>query len=343
MAQEVTVGLDLGLSFIKVVVLSHKGKQPKLLSLGSVASPQPGILSDSPQELEKVAKSTRDLLTQVKTPINEVVVALPESKVFTRVIDDFPYLSDDELESAIHYSAEEFVPLPVDQVNLHWEVIGRSKSKNRTAVLVVAAPKNIVEKYLKVLELAALKPRVLETEIIAAARAIVGGNSLSPTTLICQLGASASDFAIVSKGMILLTRSISSGSIALTRAISQYLNLEVAQAEEYKKVYGLMEDQVGGKIYQIIKPLIDLVVAEVARIIKAYQVKSPSDPVKRVVLSGGGAKLPGLVVYMANSLGLEVQEADPWYLVEKLPSLQSKLISEGPAFTVAVGLALRRE
>lgn len=343
MASEFLTGVDIGTYSIKAVVLSHRSKPPKLLSFGSIAAPQPGIVSDAQADLEAEARAIKNLLSAIRAPSSSAVIALPESKIFTRVVGDLPFLSDDELASAIKYSAEEFVPLPVDQVNLYWQIINRSKQKNNTSVFVVASPKNTVNKYLKVLEMAGIKPLALETELIAVTRAIVGTNQFIPTTMIIQLGASSTDFAVVSNGMILLTRSIATGGIALTRTISQYLNFEPMQAEEYKRVYGLLSDQLGGKIYQALKPMVDIIVSEAKRVIQSFQTKNPQNTIKRVVLTGGGAKLPGVVIYFANALGLEIQEADPWLMVDKDRSIQNKLAADAMNYTIAVGLALRED
>lgn len=343
MAADFVTGLDLGSHSIKCVVLSHSGKLPKLVSLGSVASPTPGLTSDADIDLEAVGASAEQLLTSLKAPRDTLVISLPESKIFTRVVTDLPFLSDEELTSAIKYSAEEFVPLPVDQVNLYWQVIDRQKQTNKTEVFVVASPKSVVNKYLKALGKIQIKPWALETDLVACARALVGSNEVAPTTMIIQMGAASTDFAVVSKGVILITRSIATGGVALTRAVAQYLNFEVLQAEEYKKVYGLIEGQLEGKIYQAIKPLVDIMISESSRVIQAFQAKNPDNPIKRVVLAGSGAKLPGLVVYFAGSLGLEVQEADPWDGIEKDPTLVTKLSVEAPTYAIAVGLALRNE
>lgn len=351
------VGLDIGFSTIKVVSLSHQNNPPKLISLGMIPAPQPGIVSDSDIELEAVASAIKKLLDAAKIQTKEVVAALPESKVFTRVIDDLPLLSDNELSSAIKYASEEFIPMPIAEVNLNWQVISRDKFESnqqtslntpvqkggRTVVFVVASPKNIVNKYLKVFNMAGLKPAALETEIIASTRALVGNNPFSPTTLVIQLGATTTDFAVVSKGLILLTRSISTGGVALTRAIAQQFNFELAQAEEYKRVYGLLSDQLEGKVFQTLKPIVDVIRDETKRVIQAFQNRNSANQIKRVVLSGGGAKLPGLVIYLANNLGLEVQEADPWYFVSKDKALAPKLANDAPLYCVAVGLALRED
>lgn len=344
---KINVGLDIGSLTTRVVALSKDQDKFRLVSLGSVYTPQPGLTSDSDPELEIVGNSVKKLFEATKIEEKEVVIALPESKVFTRVIDDLPFLTDSELAQAIKYAAEEFIPMPLSDVNLNWQVLSRIEQKagqkGRTIVLVIASPKVAVGKYIKVLTMAGLKPKALETEIIAVTRSLVGNNPFSPSTLVVQMGASTTDFATVSKGLIWLTRSISTGGMALTRALAQHFSFELVQAEEYKKVYGLLSDQLEGKVYEALKPLVDLIAGESKRIVQAFDAKYPQDQIKRVVLSGGGAKTPGLVIYLANILGLEVQEADPWFSIEKDKSLITKIYQDAPAYSVAAGLALRED
>lgn len=343
---KIFVGLDIGFSSIKVVSLEKEGDSFKLVSLGSIPSPTPGMLSDAEEDLQSVAEAIKKLLTATKIEAKEVVAALPESKVFTRVIDDLPYLSDAELSSAIRYAAEEFIPMPLSDVSLNWQVLMRADAKNKnakTVILAIASPKNAINKYIKVLSQAELRPKALETETIAVTRSLVGNNPFSPSTLIIQMGATTTDFAIVTKGLIWLTRSISTGGMALTRTIAQHFNFELNQAEEYKKVYGLLEDQLEGKVLEVLRPVVDIVVGECKRVIQSFETKYPQSTIKRVVLSGGGAKMPGIVIYLANNLGLEVQEADPWYSIAKEKGLISRLSQDAPSYAVAVGLALRED
>src|SRR3989338_6763055 len=343
---KISVGLDIGFSSIKVVSLLKDNDNFKLVSLGSIPSPRPGIISDSDTDLETLANSIKQLFAATKIDTKEVIVALPESKVFTRVIDELPYLTDNELSSAIRYTAEEFIPMPLADVNLNWQVLIRSNVKGgdaKTVVLVIASPKHVVSKYVHVLDLAGLHPRALETETIAVTRSLAGSNPFSPSTMIMQFGATTTDFAAVSKGLIWLTRSISTGGMALTRSLAQHFNFEANQAEQYKKIYGLMEDQLEGKVFEALKPIIDIIAEEGKRMIRAFETKCPQNPIKRVVLSGGGAKMPGFVIYLANAFGLEVQEADPWYSIVKDKESASRLVQDAPSYSVAVGLALRED
>jgi type IV pilus assembly protein PilM len=346
MAAQVKIGLDIGYSSIKAVVLSHKESPPRLVSLGHIASPQPGIISEADLDLQAVANAIKSLITEINPPTKDVVIALPEAKIFTRVVYDLPFLTDEELSQAIRYAAEEFVPMPIPEVNLYYQIIFRSPKKepgSRTVVFVIASPKTTIEKYLRVMQQSDLNVVAIETEMIAAARALVSFNNYSPTTLVVQMGSTNTDFAIVSDGLILLTRSIATGGAALTRAISQSFNFEVVQAEEYKKVYGLVEDQLEGKLFKTLAPVIDVVANEAKRVIIAHETQNRQRPVKRVVLNGGGAHLPGLVSYFTNFLGLEVQEADPWTAINLDPDMKTKLSSEGAFYSVAVGLAMKQD
>jgi type IV pilus assembly protein PilM len=344
MSAQNRVGIDIGASSIKLAVLSKNQDSARLISLGHIPSPIPGITSEAELDMEAVSAALKKLFDEVNPPTRDVAVALPESKIFTRVIYDLPYLSDDELAQAIRYAAEEFVPMPMKDVNLYYQVIFRSPKKepnSRTVVFVVAAPKNLIDKYLKVLQNANLKVVAIETEVLAVARSLVTYNTFSPTTLIIQLGASNTDFAVISEGLILLTRSIATGGNTLTRLIAQNFNFEGVQAEEYKKVYGVLEDQLEGKLFRTLKPVVDVIVTEAKRVILAHEMQNKQRPIKRVVLTGGGARMPGLVRYFAGFLGLEVAEADPWGAVEVDPTLKQKLTAEAPFYSVAIGLALK--
>ena len=117
--------------------------------------------------------------------------------------------------------------------------------------------------------MAGIRPKAMETEIIAVARSLVGNNPFSPSTLIVQLGATTTDFAIVSKGLIWLTRSISTGGMGLTRTLAQHFNFEGAQAEEYKKTYGMTASQLEGKVKGALDPILRVVSEEIKKAILA--------------------------------------------------------------------------
>jgi type IV pilus assembly protein PilM len=299
------------------------------------------LASDSEVDWAVYSKALEKFYNEGDFTTKDVISALPESQVFTRVIS-IPKMSGKELKNAMQWEAEQYIPIPLRDVSLDYQVIGDTGAPDKMDVLLVAAPLTLTKKYLKILTDAGLEVIGLETETLATSRSLVGVNPKSPTTLVANIGAGTTDISIVAKGFIRFTRSISTGGEAFARAVSQELGFEIGQAREYMRSYGLEESQLEGKVMQAIKPIFDVVVSEIKRSIAYYATHSKNDVIKRVIVSGGAADLPGILVYLAAALNLEVQLADPWEgLVISRKFARQELEDTGPRFAVAVGLALK--
>jgi type IV pilus assembly protein PilM len=336
-----TVGLDIGSHSIKLIELAREGNQIALTAAGSMPTPPKAMTSTIHADLESVAVALKQLFKDTGTKSREVNIALPESKVFTRVIE-VPQLSSRELTSAIKWEAEQYIPLPMDQVNVDFTVLRDSKSTgtNKMEVLLVAAPKALMEKYLTILEMAGLTAIGAETEIIATSRAIGRSIPNVKNVMVVSLGAQTTDIAILSSGILTFTRSVSAGGEAMTRSIAQSLDFNLTQAEEYKRTYGLQKDKLEGKIVAAAKPIMDTIISEMKRAIAFYEEKYKDQHVETIMLSGGTSRLPGMVIYLAESINFEVQLANPWIGILRDQRF-NVLGNEGPNFCVAVGLALR--
>lgn len=335
------IGLDIGSHSIKLVEIGRRKQEAVLLAGGSAPTPPKAILSTNPEDIEGVAAVVKKLWKDTGAKTKNVDIALPEAQVFTRVIE-VPELSPRELTSAIKWEAEQYIPMPLDQVTVDFTVLRTAKETgtNKMEVLLVASPKTLVEKYVTILEYADLIPVAVETEIIAASRALIRSVASVRTVMIVSLGAQTTDLAIARNGVLSFTRSISAGGEALSRAVAQSFGFEIAQAEEFKKTYGLEKDKLEGKLLTAVMPIMDTILSEVKRAIAFYQEKYKDEQVGVVVLSGGTAKVPGMVVYMAENLGVEVQIANPWLGILRDARFRV-LEAEGPVFSVAVGLAIR--
>lgn len=336
-------GLDIGSSSLKLVEL--RGDRNKTRSLQLFAASQLSRTVDIPtasdEDLKDLATVVKEFVDSYLLLSKKVVVALPESQIFTRVVN-FPKMTEKELSGAIPFEAQQYVPIPLSEVSLDYQIIeSLSSTDNQMEVLIIAAPKTLVVKYLKVLKDASLEVIGLETETIAVARSLISDPRI-PTTLIVNIGALTTDLSVVSAQAVRFTRSIATGGTALARAISQTLGFDLAQSEEYKKTYGFDATQLEGKVMQAIKPIFDVVVDEIKRSTAYYNTRHKDDNVKRIVICGGTASIPGTVVYLASSLDLEVELGNPWSRIG-VPSKFSKkeLEENGPSFAVAVGLALK--
>ncbi len=333
------IGLDIGSHSMKIVELGKQGNSYVLLTAGTAPTPPKVLGATAQAEIEGLAAAIRKLAKDVGVKSKSVNVALPESQVFTRVIE-VPQLSRQELASSIKWEAEQYIPLPLDQVTMDFTILREAKDTgtNMMQVLLVAAPKILLDKYVTFLELSGLGVVGVETEIISASRALAPMTTNVKTAILVSLGAQTTDLAILRNGIIAFTRSISAGGEALSRALVQGMGFRQNQAEEFKKTYGLDRRQMEGKIVEAVKPIMDTIIGEIKRAIAFYQERYKTDRVELVLLSGGTARLPGMSAYMAEHIGIEAQIANPWINVQKEPRF-AVLDNEGAVFSVAAGLA----
>lgn len=334
------IGLDIGSQTIKLIQLEKKGQGYWLQTAGLAPTPSRGLLSDAQADLEAVSVVIKKLVLDSKTSTRQVNASLPESQIFTRVIE-MPPLSETEVASAIKWEAEQYIPMPMNEVKIDFAVLTPAPKgqAGKMDVLLVAAPLTLIEKYSQILVMAGLEPVSLEPEIIAISRSLVGKEK-SPT-LIINFGAATTDLSIVRNGFLTFTHSLASGGEALARAVAKEMGFEISQAEEYKRTYGLEEDKLEGKILAAVKPIFETVIEEIKRAVVFYQGKYPEEPIKMVRLCGGAAKLPGLILYLAQNLGIETQIGNPWTVISHEPNVFPGIDEEGPVFAVAVGLAMK--
>ncbi|MBP9814659.1 pilus assembly protein PilM, partial [Candidatus Woesebacteria bacterium] len=168
------LGLDIGSHSIKLIEIARSGSTNTLLAAGSIPTPPKALSSPLEGDRQAIAAAIRQLIHDTGAKSSSVALALPESQVFTRVIQ-VPALSSRELTSAISWEAEQYIPLPLDQVNIDYSVLRDAKETgtDKMDVLLVACPKTLLEKYLSIIEMAELIPVAAETEIIATSRALV--------------------------------------------------------------------------------------------------------------------------------------------------------------------------
>lgn len=335
-------GLDIGITTMRVSWFDFDKKTIKYLSAFSTPTPLKGMASESPFDHQEMAAAINKLVIDAKISTNNVSVALPENKVYTKVID-MPNLSEKELSSAIYWEAEQYIPAPLETMTLDWSILRKPKNNdpaNKMQVLLVAAPIQLIKRYQSILELAGLSVAGIETEILSVIRSVVV-NGQCPTTLIMNIGALSTSLSIVQNGSIVFTYIIPLGGIALTRAIASDFGFALPQAEEYKKTYGLMDRDFGGKISNAIQPVLSSMAAEVKKAINFYNDKYKNEsPIVQLLLTGGSATLAGIDAYFVQNVGVETVIGNPWKMLN-IQGVPAEMETRGPEFAVSIGLALK--
>jgi len=332
------LGIDIGSTSLKLVEISKEKGVPTLVTYGYAERAISDIVKGDAQKiLNKVAALLKKLYIDAGITSFKAITALPNYSVFNSVIT-LPKMNKKELDSAVRWEAKKFIPMPINDVVLDWRIIDTievDKRKKNYRILLTAAAKNLVRRYVEIFKKADLQLLSLETEAFALARALIGKSQA--TTMIIDSSAVTTDIIIIEKGIPALNRSIDVGGITISRAIANSLNIDFKRAEQFKRDIGM-----GGssKIPRVIEGILKPVVDEMRYSLKIYQDQS-GKAVEQVILSGGSAYLPNLAEYFSKILNIRVIIGDPWAKIAYPEDLKPALEEVAPRFAVAIGLALR--
>lgn len=355
-------GLDISDLSLKIAKLKKKGKFFTLSSFGE-AKIKPGIIQKGEIKDEKaLSEIIKEAINKVggeKIKTKYVISSLPEEKAFLQVIA-LPILSREDLKSAVTYEAENYIPLPLEEVYLDFQVVPPVDHLKHLEVLIAALPRKTIDPYINCLKEAGLKPLALEIESLSVARALIKKEIFPSSVLLIDLGATRTGFVIFSGSSVRFTSSILVSSNDFTEIIAKTLKTDIATAEKLKIKYGLTarikaeketkKEPEKEKVSEaLIPPLTDLI-QQIKRYIDYYQTHTLTEhlppngkSIEKVLLCGGGANLKGLPELLSQELKISVEIGNPWIniLAESQKESAQLSFSNSLAYATALGLALR--
>lgn len=358
------LGIDIGTSSIKLVEFVSDAGRPRLVTYGYIEQSVDLIKSDTPEMRNRLVGLIQQLLKSAGATADRAVAALPSFAVFTSIIS-LPQMGEKDLLAAIRWEAKKFVPMPLEEMILDWRIIKEPEKKAAPAVagqesqanpaqtvvstgaqpkdrkiLLTAAPKGLVQRYIDIFRMMNLRLTSLETEAFALERSLIG-NDPSPV-LVIDIGAMATDMSVITHGIPILNRSIDVGGDTFTKAIMRSLSIDQTRAEQFKRDFGLSPGGEGAnQIPQALELVVASIINEVRYCLNLYQGQAETGKVEKILLAGGSAFLNGLADYISRMLNLKVFIGDPWARVVYPTDLEPVLKEIGPRFAVAIGLAMR--
>jgi type IV pilus assembly protein PilM len=334
------LGIDVGQDTVKIVSLSNDNSKVVLESIGENRTPKvDGKEKNKDKFLIEAGKVIKGLLSDLKIKNKQVVVSLPEDEVISRLVR-LPPLKESEIMDALRFEAETFVPFPLEEVLIDYEIIEKDDA-GRLTIFVIAAKNDLINSYLKLFKSMGLELLALESPAIALRRVLKLGMPMVERVVVVDMGKKYSDVFSINKNNVYFARSLSVGGESLTRAISLNLSLDMASAEEYKKAYGIKEEELEGKIKKAVMPIFNDISEEIRKTLALF-IEDIGKPAELLVLTGGGANLPGMAEELTKILGIEVQVLQPFINVDTTKTQSAyNLNTEGCKFSLAVGLALR--
>jgi type IV pilus assembly protein PilM len=332
--------IDFGTHSLKLVNLVRRGRSWELKNIASVQTPPEVLGSYKDEQKTQLVDAIKSLVAESRVSGKEVAVALPESVVFSRVLT-IPKVADNELQDAVYWQLKQFLPYPIEDVQSDFTPLSVDQNGQRK-VLAVAAPKKLVDLYIELLERANLVPIAIESETLAIIRAIKHAHEVKDAVVL-DFGSNSTDMAIMKEGELFFSQSIATGSDLLTKALVNEFQLSYAQAEEYKRIYGMRSDAVDGKIRNAMKPVLDMIITEVLRGIEFFKTEVGTVPPSTAILAGEAGLLPALPEYLSSILGYEVVVSDPWRPIVVPNNVAELVRKSSPAFAVTIGLCLKEE
>lgn len=347
-------GLDFSDRSVKVVQFCKAFEDLKLRSYNKRELPEGIVVGGEIKDTQALIREIKTTMKEAKPyPITskEVVLSLPESKCFIKVIKMPIKMDIKEIEETIRFKAEEYFPLAADEMCLDWHVLDTtecpiSSKGNCTEILVAVAPKEFVNSYLEVVDGAGLLPVVFEAESVATVRALLKNQQqIGQSVMIIDLGSDRTSFIFYKHPTLRFTQSIPISGENLTQAIAKALKINFKKAEKLKCFVGLSRDsEEGERVYEIISPQMEDLVSSAKKSIDYYNdyLGVSSEPNLKIIICGGGANLRGIDSYLSLKLRLPVDLISPWRGM--YPKDMGK---DGPVFyveslfyTTALGLAL---
>lgn len=342
------LGIDIGTASIKAVELAReKGKHllknyGVLESRGHLERLNDAIQTSSLKILDKeTAELLKRLLDEMKPSTREATASIPAFSAFTALLE-IPAMSEAETAQAMQFQAKQFVPLPLEEVVIDWLPVGQyedGKGAKKQQILLVSIPKENVRTYQAIFRAAGLTLRTLEVETLSLSRALTSGDPT--TTLIVDIGARSTAIAVARKGTLLYSGQTDFAASALTQAVSRGLGISVRRAEDLKRQRGITGGGAQYEVSTLMLPYVDAILDEVRRVRSAYE-RNYHGKVERVMLSGGGANLPGLSEYVAGAIGLPAVKGMPFANISYPPDAAPVIEPLGAPLAVALGLAMEQ-
>ena len=335
-------GFDLGTRTAKAIQLKAVGDKMRVLGYGYANFPEDTITEGIIVDPKEIAKALKPMLTKAtagKITAGRVAAALPVAKVFTRVLE-LPSMKAEDLDQAVRLEAEQYIPVPLPDLYIDYEVI--DAGAEHSDVLMVAAPRAIVDSYIKLFDLMNLEVALIDSSLAAATRAIVATTKLEKPTLVADIGSSSIDLTVHDQ-VIRLTDTVAMGGDTLTMQLVKDLGIKREQASEIKYKFGVGPSGLQPKVVASLGAPLKKMCDEMKRVMKFYQDRGAQKrKIEQIIVSGGSASMPGFLEYMASQINVPVVVADPWKGLE-LKGLPAVSDFDAPMYTTAIGLARARE
>jgi type IV pilus assembly protein PilM len=343
--KDTLLGIDISSSSVKLLELSNSGGKFRVESYAVEPLPANSVVEKNINDSELVGDVINKVVARSRTNSRLASAAVAGSAVITKTIQMAAGLNDQELESQITVEADQYIPYPLDEVAIDFEVLGESEtSAEQVDVLLAACRKENVELREEALEIGGLTSKIIDIEAYAIERAFelinsqIGVEGEEQTVAIVDVGSTMTTLSVLADTKTIYTREQLFGGRQLTEEIQRRYGLSFDEAGLAKKQGGLPDDYER----EVLGPFKEAVVQQVARSLQFFFSSSQYNEVDYVVLAGGVASVGGLVDLVEEKTGIKTIVANPFVDMTLSSKVNASALSnDAPSLMIACGLAMR--
>ena len=340
------IGLDISSTSVKLLELSLSGGRYRVENYAVVPLPAEAVEEKNIVDVESVGSAITRAVRRAGTRTKNVAIAVAGSSVITKVITMPASLSDDEMADQLQLEADQYIPYPMEEINMDFEVLGPNENEEGTVdVLLAASRSENVDVRVAACELASLVPKVVDVEAFAmeSAFSLLGqqlpDNGVGKTIAVVDVGATMTTLSVSHDFNVVYTREQVFGGKQLTEEIMRRYGLSYEEAGLAKKQGGLPEDYED----EILGSFKNSLVQQVSRALQFFFSSSEHGVIDHIVLAGGCASIAGVEELVEDKLSITTSVANPFLNMSLASKIKADIINaDAPALMIACGLAMRR-
>lgn len=345
--KETAVGLDISTNSIKVAEVEIDRGEAVLNNLGIIHLPEGVVADGEVEDAVTLSNLLKELWSRTGIKSRRVILGIANQKVIVRPIE-LPYMEKEELDTALRFQVQEFIPIPTEDAILDFEIIEEfmtAEEERMLTVLLVAAHRDMIQSFVDVLQGAGLTPVAVDLKAFALARslvehvpALVEEAGEEPGICLVNVGAGITNIVILKDRIPRFARFLLRGGNDFSAVIADRMDLDMGEAEEIRT-----GKQVHEEALKVLQQEIFNFVGEVRRSIDYYVAQTQERNLGRVILSGSGSRTVNLAQELNRGLRLPVEPGRPFQNLRlgNLPFTAEELVDIEPSVAVCVGLALR--
>lgn len=306
------VGIDIGLSAVKVAELSKTQNTFKVNKFVSIPLPEGAIIEDEIQKEDELISVLQRAIRELNPSSKFACFGISGPNAIIKKLQ-LPGGTPEEIEDQVMWEIEQYLPFSAEEGNISFHVIGENRGGG-VDVIVGAAKKSVISSFKTVVEATGLKVKIVDMTGAAILNVFehlyLEKLQDDKSYIILDLGAQTTQMIIYKGKVLSFFKEINIGGVTITEEIQRQMGVNYKEAEELK-IFGDGSGNIPEEIITIINQVLETLFAEIKKTLEFYSSSSVDESFEFCVLTGGGTLIEGIVEAVEELIGCPVEVLNP--------------------------------